>query len=104
MEMSKFARGREAPIASAPGLATASARSTMLWLLAVLGCCSASAALSPSDWQAFLARSDPIFSYTQSRGAAAAPTKWYDAAFTGNGPSCVPVCAARTLNPRYPAV
>ena len=56
---------------------------------AVVAAPSAAAALSPSDWTAFLERSDPVFSWssgaTAAGAAAAAPTKWYDAAFTGNG-------------------
>eukprot|EP01046_Picozoa_sp_COSAG06_P009766 COSAG06_NODE_516_length_14818_cov_18.077926_10_plen_376_part_00 len=55
----------------------------------VLGfcCCgalpaAAAAALKPEDWQKFLSRSDPIFSW---HGSGAPPTKWYESAFTGNG-------------------
>ena len=43
------------------------------------------APLSPAAWQTFLSRSDPIFSWSLGQSDAAAPTKWYEAAFTGNG-------------------
>ncbi len=38
--------------------------------------------LTHSEWQAFLSRSDPLFTFN---GTDTPPTKWYESAFTGNG-------------------
>ena len=53
--------------------------SLLLLLLPAL----AAAPFTAAEWQAFLGRSDPL--YTWSDGDALAPVKWFDSGFVGNG-------------------